>query len=210
MKNWFACAVVLAMLVGCSKKKNDPGEIVPPEPELRKEEVMTNLSWNPYQMAEWYAVSGKDTTFLNQDPYYGALMKSVFLIFVDDKWVEYYFGESFPNTDFLGKAETFSLNIASFRPLHMNYGWEEKEGTMFMKGFAKPDGMPYLFPDGVTLRLDKKGYSRLKTFEQAKATRTTGFMRFYYEHEGKNYTLLLKQMWAYKESVPKRQYYVVF
>jgi len=210
MKSLFACAVVLAMLSGCSKKKNDPGENVQPEAVLKKEDVMTNLSWNPYQMAEWYAVSGKDTTFMKNDPYYGAVMRSVFLIFVDDKWVDYYVGESFPNKDFLGKAETFNLSIAWFRPLHMNYGWDEKEGTMFMKGFSQPDGLPYLFPEGVEIKLDKKGYNRLKTFEEAKATRTTGNMRFHYEYDGKTYTLLLKQMWAYAASEPKRQYYVVF
>lgn len=62
MKHWFACAVLLAMFLGC-KKENDPAEIVTPEPVLKKEEVMARMPRNIHHIAEWNSVSGKDTTF---------------------------------------------------------------------------------------------------------------------------------------------------
>ncbi len=205
----FALTLVLA---GCSKKKGGQEEVITPaEPELKKEEVMTNLSRNPYHISEWYAVSGKDTMFLNADPVYEAVMKNIYLIFVDDQWVEYYAGEGFPNTVFLGKAETFNVNLLFFRPLGLVYRWDENEGTMIVSGRGKPDGLPALFPEDVTMKLDKKGYSRLKTFEEAKARRVTGTMRFHYQQDGKDYTFVLKQMWPYADgSSPKHTLYVVF
>lgn len=210
MRAWFTYAVLLPMLWGCKKGK-DPGEVVPPEPELKKEEVMPNLIGSPYHMAEWYGVSGKDTTFLNEDPVYGAYMKVIFLMFVDDKWVDYYFGHSIPNTVFLGKAQTFDLDVFYFRPFGMTYRWDEEEGTMIITWNRKPNDLPAIFPEGVTLKLDKKGYKRFNTYMEARSAGTSGTMRFHYVHEGKTYTLVLKQMWNYAPgNMPKHNLYVVF
>ena len=211
MKGCFICAVVLTIMLGCSGKNDGPVENVEPEvPPLNKEEVMTKLSSNTYQIAEWHAVSGKDTTFLNEDQYYGAYMKIVYLLFADDR-VYYYFGYSIPNTVFLGNAQTFDLNIFYFRPFGMTYHWDDEESTMMVPWKSKPDDIPSILPEGVTLRLDKKGYKRLKSFAEAKATRTTGTMRFHYQHEGKEYTMVLKQMWRFADGPsPKHVLCVVF
>lgn len=211
IKSWFAYAVVLATLCGCSGKKDDPSEqVLPEESALKKEDVMTDLNRNPYQIAEWYAVSENDTTFLNEDPRYGMIMKQVFLLFIDGKYVNYYYGTGEANKEFLGKAEIFTLNLYYLRPFGFYFHWDEEESTMHITWRNSSDNW-HLFPDNVTMKLDKKGYRRLKTYTEALATRTTGLMRFHYTHEGKEYTFVLKQMWNYAgDATPRFAKYVVF
>lgn len=207
MKSWFACAVVLAMLLGC-KKKNDPAEIVPAEPELKKEDVMPNLGKSIYLIDEWYGVSGTDTTYLKDDPFYGEIMKKVFLTLRDGRKIYYYMGFEFPNTVFLGNARTFNVNMFYLRSLDLNYAWDEKENNLLLPWENRGDDLP-IIPKGITMRLDKSAYKQLTTFEEAKVSRKSGSMRFQYEYQDKTYSLVLKQMWIYGETGARQQYYCV-
>ncbi|GGM94523.1 hypothetical protein GCM10010967_29770 [Dyadobacter beijingensis] len=208
MKSLLACAVILAMLLGCKKEK-EPVEIVEPEVVLTREEVMTDLKGSTYQIAEWYGVSGKDTTFMQNDQFYGAVMKSVFLLFDGDRRVYYYIGNEIPNTTFPGKKRTFDVNVFYFRPIDLGYYWNEKENNMLLEWENHSDNL-HIMPRGITLRLNQKGYKRVKTYAQGEAAGTSGYMRFDYDYQGKTYTMLLRQMWNYGEAMPKHNLFVVF
>lgn len=138
-------------------------------------------------------------------------MKSIYLRFHDDKWVSYYGGSYKENVDISGKAEIFDVNLFYLRTFGLVYRWDDSEETVIMSLQGNPDILPRLFPEDAKLKLDKNGYSYLDTTVEALATRKSGTMRFHYQHEGKEYTFVLKQMWSYADgNGPKQVKYVVF
>ncbi|PSL23216.1 hypothetical protein [Dyadobacter jiangsuensis] len=208
MKCIGAFALLMAMITaGCSKKNDDPGETVKPlETVLKRDEVMKNVRQNLYHIEEWYIVKGKDTTFLNSDQHYDSLMKHVYIQFYANPWDStqtwlcYRHGTEAPNTEFLGKAKIFNVVRDSPLALGFDYGWDDAEGTLSILDDTFPPliyGPTNVFPENVTAKLDKSGYRHVNSLDEAKTSHTTGFLKFGYQHEGKNYTVLLKQMWGY-------------
>jgi len=212
------CAFALLMAIitaGCSEKNDDPGDIVTPvETVLKRDEVMRNVRKNLYHIEEWYIVKGKDTTFLNSDQHYDSLMKHVYVQFFTDEWSPgrtwlcYRRGDEVPNTEFSGHAEIFDVIAGTALPLGFDYAWDEKAGTISVTRDVYPISyyVPRLFPEGVTIKLDKNGYTHADSFDEVKASRTSGTLRFRYQHEGRNYTFLLKQMWPFSGSANIHRY----
>lgn len=194
MKNWFACAVVLAMLLGCSKKKEQTP--VPAEPALTEEDVMPFLRLDVYQVAEWYSVKGQDTAFLSRDSVYeSAFVKAVFLQFGDGH-VFYYSGYEFPNTEFIGVARTFYVNRKFLRESNMTYSWDQTMRRLVIKTDKSQGMVPFLKPD-LEVSMDASGFNIIKDLDLPYLKHQSGSMRFTYQENGRTNTLILKQMWGY-------------